>query len=169
MNNKKRNNKKRVYRVAKGGFWEEGPYQFLNRTKDEDCPIIRKLDEINISHEWMGQKCVPLDKFIKIKEALIKNGEHLYHCPGRFGLHRPGFSDDPVLVYNLRKKDLICKGFQRKFAEFRSVLESKDDFKKWFNDKEEWLLLEKLGFNVYEEVVPADKVVSGQKQSIIIL
>jgi len=165
----KRNNRKRVYRVAKGGFYEVGPYQFLKATKEDPSPIIRKLDAISLGHEWSGEKKVPLEKFTKICEALKANKEHLYHCPGRFSLHRPGLSDDPVLMYNLRQKDLVVKGFQRKFGEFKSIFDSKQDLEKWFNDPEEWELLKELGFGVYEQVVPAYRVIPGQKQAILIL
>jgi hypothetical protein len=165
------NNRKKVYRIAKGSFTGVGPYEYLNHKlyKQEGLSEsdVKSLGDLLLKKErWTSH---PRSKEVIEKINKIGAFQEL-GCFSTFKTQRPGIWDDPVLKHNIRKKyknrlDLN----EKERGKYRSAFDSEHQMKKWFDDPEELNLLSKLGFSIYTKKIPTEKVFFGQKQVLVII
>jgi hypothetical protein len=164
------NNKKRIYRIAKGGFPGIGPYGYLRHKlyeqegKTEDSPSIKLMKQILVLKErWTDTKFESGDSIKEKMERYPIFSEQ--GCFSTFKAQRPGPYDDPLMKYNLRnrfgcRREVNSIKAQRHFFAF----DSKEQMNKWFDDPEELAILKENGFDIFEETVNLKDVIFGLKQ-----
>jgi len=165
------NNKKRLYRIAKGHFQGMGPYGYLRHRlyeqegKTEDSPSIKLMKQILVLKErWTDTKFESGDL---IKEKIERYPIFAEQgCFSTFKAQRPGPYDDPLLKQNIRnrfgsRENLMNRvKIKRHFFAF----DSKEQMNKWFDDQKELAALKENGFDIFEETVKVKDIVFGLKQ-----
>jgi hypothetical protein len=164
------NNKKRIYRIAKGGFPGIGPYGYLRHKlyeqegKTEDSPSIKLMKQILVLKErWSDTKFESGDTIKEKMERYPIFSEQ--GCFSTFKAQRPGPFDDPVLKQNIRNR-FGCRREVNKTIVKRHfyAFDSKEQMDKWFDDPKELAILKENGFDIFEETVNLKDIVFGLKQ-----
>jgi hypothetical protein len=164
------NNKKRIYRIAKGGFPGIGPYGYLSHKlyeqegKTEDSPSIKLMKQILVLKErWSDTKFESGDTIKEKMERYPIFSEQ--GCFSTFKAQRPGPFDDPVLKQNIRNR-FGCRREVNKTIVKRHfyAFDSKEQMDKWFDDPKELAILKENGFDIFEETVNLKDIVFGLKQ-----
>jgi hypothetical protein len=98
------NNRKKVYRIAKGSFTGVGPYEYLNHKlyKQEGLSEsdVKSLGDLLLKKErWTSH---PRSKEVIEKINKVRAFQEL-GCFSTFKAQRPGVWDDPVLKHSIRK------------------------------------------------------------------
>ena len=165
------NNKKTIYRIAKGSFPGVGPYEYLRHKlyeqegMTEDEPSIKLMKELLFSKErWSNTNFKSGDT---IKEKLDRYPIFSEQgCFSTFKTQRPGPFDDPLLKQNIRNRfgsrETLMSGVRIKRHFF--AFDSKEQMYKWFDDPKELIMLKESGFNIFEEKVKLKDVIFGLKQ-----
>jgi hypothetical protein len=165
------NNKKRIYRIAKGGFPGIGPYGYLRHKlyeqegKTEDDPSIKLMKELLVLKErWSNTKFESGDTIKeKIERYPIFSEQG---CFSTFKTQRPGPFDDPLLKQNIRNRfrsrENLMSGVKIKRHFF--AFDSKEQMDRWFDNSEELTMLRENGFDIFEETVKLKDVIFGLKQ-----
>ncbi len=160
------NNRRRIYRIAKGNFYGMGPYGYLIHKIYEQEGLtfddVKTLkDKLYSKERWAGHKYENnIIDILKKYPVFVERG-----CFSTFKTQRPGPWDDPLLKYNLLKKfgtrDNLHK---QKYRWTGFAFDSKYQMNKWFNDSEELEMLSKFGFNVFDELIEEKHIMFGLKQ-----
>jgi len=165
------NNKKKIYRIAKGGFPGTGPYGYLRHKlyeqegKTENDPSIKLMKKVLVLKErWSDIKFESGDTIKeKIERYPIFSEQG---CFSTFKTQRPGPFDDPLLKQNIRNRfgsrENLINGVKVKRHFF--AFDSKEQMHKWFDDPEELAILKENGFDIFEERVKVKDIVFGLKQ-----
>lgn len=165
------NNKKRIYRIAKGGFPGIGPYGYLRHKlyeqdgKTEDSQSIKLMKQILVLKErWSDTKFESGDSIKEKMERYPIFSEQ--GCFSTFKTQRPGPYDDPLLKQNIRNRfgsrENLMSGVKIKRHFF--AFDSKEQMNKWFDDPKELAILKENGFDIFEETVNLKDIVFGLKQ-----
>jgi hypothetical protein len=165
------NNKKRIYRIAKGEFPGIGPYGYLRHKlyeqegKTEDSPSIKLMKQILVLKErWEDTKFESGDTIKEKMERYPIFSEQ--GCFSTFKTQRPGPYDDPLLKQNIRNRfgsrENLMSGVKIKRHFF--AFDSKEQMDKWFDDPKELAILKENGFDIFEETVNLKDIVFGLKQ-----
>lgn len=141
------NNTVWIYRVVEEEKTNMGPYQYCALTQD------RELLDTLMRHE-------PREKERKWVKNLMDKKINKYGVAS-YTLHRPGITEDPLLRHNLN-------GFRRRINYWHTGFRDLDQFKRWFNDEQEWNMLQKRGFKLKRIKVPARNIVQGDRQLMVI-
>jgi hypothetical protein len=165
------NNKKKIYRIAKGGFPGTGPYGYLRHKlyeqegKTENDPSIKLMKKVLVLKErWSDIKFESGDTIKeKIERYPIFSEQG---CFSTFKTQRPGPFDDPLLKQNIRNRfgsrENLINGVKVKRHFF--AFDSKEQMHKWFDDPEELAILRENGFDIFEERAKVKDIVFGLKQ-----
>jgi len=160
------NNKRRVYRIAKGHFYASGPYGYLTRkmyewegkTIDEIMDLKTRLWR---KERWHGHKYEgEINKILEKYPVFVNEG-----CFSSFRVQRPGPFDDPLMKHNIRRRFGSRSNLSKhKFHWHGFAFDSMKQLENWFDDPEELEILKKHGFDIYDDVVPEKYIIHGSKQ-----
>lgn len=161
------NNKRWVYRIAKGSsFRNTGPYGYLAKKLYEQEGLtkeqIKPVKDLMYSKErWTGHVYEDNVNEVLSKYPVFKE----YGCFSTYKVQRPGPWDDPVMKQNiLNRFGSRMKLNGRRFKWTGFAFDSLEQLYKWFNDEKELKLLMNLGFKIHSEKVDQKSIVNGLKQ-----